>query len=114
MQGTVSSDKNEILFKRFGINYNNEPEMFKKGSVVYRQVGLALPLSTVAYLRPVSTRRDRPEGNSDGGAWPGVYYALEVAAREDAQTAPKGKGCSRPCRYHQGRILGKTVLDSIE
>jgi tRNA(His) guanylyltransferase len=35
-QGTVSSDKNEILFKRFGINYNNEPEMFKKGSVVYR------------------------------------------------------------------------------
>lgn len=37
-QGTVSSDKNEILFKRFGINYNNEPEMYKKGSVVYRQV----------------------------------------------------------------------------
>ncbi|KAF4251943.1 Glucose-responsive transcription factor [Aspergillus fumigatus] len=39
LQGTVSSDKNEILFKRFGINYNNEDEMFKKGSVVYRQVG---------------------------------------------------------------------------
>lgn len=39
MQGTVSSDKNEILFKRFGINYNNEDEMFKKGSVLYRQVG---------------------------------------------------------------------------
>ncbi|KAI9682835.1 MAG: tRNA-His guanylyltransferase [Bathelium mastoideum] len=35
-QGTVSSDKNEILFSRFGINYNNEPEMFKKGSVLYR------------------------------------------------------------------------------
>jgi tRNA(His) guanylyltransferase len=39
-QGTVSSDKNEILFKRFGINYNNEPEIFKKGSVVYRKYQL--------------------------------------------------------------------------
>lgn len=36
LQGTVSSDKNEILFSQFGINYNNEPEMYKKGSVLYR------------------------------------------------------------------------------
>ena len=36
LKGTVSSDKNEILFSRFGINYNNEPDVFKKGSVVYR------------------------------------------------------------------------------
>jgi len=40
LQGTVSSDKNEILFRRFGINYNNEPEIFKKGSVIYRQFQL--------------------------------------------------------------------------
>lgn len=32
--GTVSADKNEILFSKFGINYNNEPEMFKKGSLL--------------------------------------------------------------------------------
>lgn len=38
VQGTVSGDKNEILFKRFGINYNNEEEIYKKGSVLYRQV----------------------------------------------------------------------------
>ncbi|OKL55937.1 tRNA(His) guanylyltransferase [Talaromyces atroroseus] len=43
LQGTVSSDKNEILFSRFGINYNNEPEFFKKGSVVYRQYQLQEP-----------------------------------------------------------------------
>ncbi|PGH06204.1 hypothetical protein AJ79_06592 [Helicocarpus griseus UAMH5409] len=36
LQGTVSGDKNEILFSQFGINYNNEPEMYKKGSVVFR------------------------------------------------------------------------------
>ncbi|BDD57325.1 Glucose-responsive transcription factor [Monascus purpureus] len=43
LKGTVSSDKNEILFKRFGINYNNEPEIYKKGSVVYRQYQLEEP-----------------------------------------------------------------------
>jgi tRNA(His) 5'-end guanylyltransferase len=37
-KGTVSSDKNEILFSQFGINYNNEAEMFKKGSALFRDV----------------------------------------------------------------------------
>lgn len=35
--GTLSSDKNEILFKQFNINYNNEPEIFKKGTIIMRQ-----------------------------------------------------------------------------
>lgn len=35
--GTISSDKNEILFKEFGINYNNELEIFKKGTVLVRE-----------------------------------------------------------------------------
>jgi tRNA(His) 5'-end guanylyltransferase len=34
----VAADKNETLFSRFKINYNNEPEMYKKGSVVFRDV----------------------------------------------------------------------------
>ncbi|RMZ67403.1 hypothetical protein GMOD_00001320 [Pyrenophora seminiperda CCB06] len=36
LKGTVSSEKNEILFKEFGINYNNESECFKKGTVLFR------------------------------------------------------------------------------
>ncbi|KAI8933537.1 hypothetical protein NX059_009275 [Plenodomus lindquistii] len=36
LSGTVSSDKNELLFKDFGINYNKEPECFRKGTVLYR------------------------------------------------------------------------------
>ncbi|TYJ53922.1 hypothetical protein B9479_005471, partial [Cryptococcus floricola] len=32
LQGTTSKDKNEILFTRFQINYNNLPEAFRKGS----------------------------------------------------------------------------------
>lgn len=35
--GTVALDKNEILFSDFGINYNNEPEMFKKGTIIVRE-----------------------------------------------------------------------------
>ncbi|KAF1347910.1 Thg1 C terminal domain-containing protein [Delphinella strobiligena] len=36
LKGTISSDKNEILFSQFGINYNNEAEIWKKGTVIYR------------------------------------------------------------------------------
>ncbi|KAM7224382.1 tRNA guanylyltransferase [Rhypophila decipiens] len=43
LKGTLSADKNEILFKQFGINYNNEPEMFKKGSVIFRDYELVDP-----------------------------------------------------------------------
>ncbi|KAK6867803.1 tRNA(His) guanylyltransferase [Candida tropicalis] len=37
LMGTVSSDKNEILFKECGINYNNELEIFKKGTIFVRE-----------------------------------------------------------------------------
>lgn len=37
LKGTLSSDKNEILFSKCGINYNNEPEIFKKGTILVRE-----------------------------------------------------------------------------
>ncbi|EGD96857.1 tRNA(His) guanylyltransferase [Trichophyton tonsurans CBS 112818] len=46
LKGTVSSDKNEILFSRYGVNYNNEPEIFKKGSVLFRDYELEQVKST--------------------------------------------------------------------
>ncbi|KAM3565167.1 hypothetical protein ARSEF4850_001540 [Beauveria asiatica] len=45
LQGTLAADKNEILFSRFKINYNNEPEIFRKGSVVFRDYELVDPAS---------------------------------------------------------------------
>lgn len=33
----MASDKNEILYKEFGMNYNNELEIFKKGTVIVRE-----------------------------------------------------------------------------
>ncbi|CAG8747022.1 5640_t:CDS:2, partial [Ambispora leptoticha] len=35
--GTVSKEKNELLFSNFNINYNNLPEMYRKGSVLIRE-----------------------------------------------------------------------------
>lgn len=35
--GTFSSDKNELLFSRFGINYNNLPDMYRKGTILVRK-----------------------------------------------------------------------------
>lgn len=33
-QGTISSQKQEMLFSRFGLNYNTVDPMYKKGSIV--------------------------------------------------------------------------------
>ncbi len=42
LAGTFSKDKNELLYSKFSINYNNEPAMFRKGNVLlsYRVPGL--------------------------------------------------------------------------
>ncbi|CAG8574041.1 10583_t:CDS:10, partial [Diversispora eburnea] len=37
LRSTVSSEKNELLFSQFNINYNKLPEMFRKGSVLIRK-----------------------------------------------------------------------------
>lgn len=35
VQGTDKAAKNELLFRRFGINYTDLPDQFKKGSVLF-------------------------------------------------------------------------------
>lgn len=47
LKGTVSSDKNEILFKEFGINYNKEPDCFRKGTVMCRDVSTSFSSNVV-------------------------------------------------------------------
>lgn len=36
LSGTNAGDKNELLFSKIGKNYNNELEMFKKGTTLIR------------------------------------------------------------------------------
>ncbi|MCJ1479195.1 tRNA-His guanylyltransferase [Lambiella insularis] len=58
LKGSVAADKNEILFSRFGINYNNELDMFRKGSVVYRNYDV--PARSLGQDSP-DERRQRDE-----------------------------------------------------
>ncbi|MCJ1467588.1 tRNA-His guanylyltransferase [Pseudocyphellaria aurata] len=60
IQGTLASDKHEILFSRFKINYNNELEMFKKGSLLYRNVYIprSAPKLTQSFLEYKSLNAD--------------------------------------------------------
>ncbi|XP_023323552.1 probable tRNA(His) guanylyltransferase [Eurytemora carolleeae] len=37
LKGTVSGDKNEILYSEFGINYNKEPDQLKKGTTIIKR-----------------------------------------------------------------------------
>ena len=39
LKGSFSKDKHEILFKEFGINYNQEPEVYKRGTILIRVAG---------------------------------------------------------------------------
>ncbi|CZT51915.1 THG1 Protein required for tRNAHis guanylylation at 5 prime [Rhynchosporium secalis] len=50
LAGSLSADKNEILFSRFKINYNNEPEIYKKGSVVFRDYEMVEPGTALEIL----------------------------------------------------------------
>lgn len=36
LNGTLAKDKNEILFSEFGINYNNEPQQYRKGTTIIK------------------------------------------------------------------------------
>ncbi|KAJ5079794.1 tRNA(his) guanylyltransferase-related [Anaeramoeba ignava] len=38
LRGTFSNDKNELLFSKFGINYNDLPQINRKGTVLYRKI----------------------------------------------------------------------------
>lgn len=40
LKGTLAKEKHEILFSRFGINYNDEHEMFRKGSFIMKKANL--------------------------------------------------------------------------
>ncbi|KAF2093472.1 tRNA guanylyltransferase [Rhizodiscina lignyota] len=89
LQGTLSSDKNEILFSRFGINYNNEPEIFKKGSVVFREYEInPLVDQSSASVAPKPNPQFH-EGHTDSTDAP--QKLSKSAAEKDRKTKAKAK-----------------------
>ncbi|KAI4674224.1 uncharacterized protein J4E84_010730 [Alternaria hordeiaustralica] len=110
LKGTVSSDKNEILFKEFGINYNNEPECFKKGTVLYRDPRkLSLPVhrstSTLKATRDTSDEKESIVSPRDATSTPPRKVSPPIqknkalpsppmSAEEEMRTREKVKGNS--------------------
>lgn len=68
MKGTTSGDKNELLFSRFGINYNDTPRRFRKGTTLYRArpAAVALPEPPRSLLQGASKGGDDKDAPQDG------------------------------------------------
>jgi tRNA(His) guanylyltransferase len=92
LKGTVAADKNEILWSRFGLNYNNELEMFKKGSVVLREYALenAVPQSTEDECHS----RALQEADEESGA------ATEVLSKTQAERWRKARRKAKVVTLH--------------
>lgn len=91
LAGTLARDKHELLWSRFGINYNDEDEMFKKGSVVFREFDLSSPLS----LPPLPPLPPITAGDSGNG----------IGSGNDGDTA--GDGLSKSQREKRKKMYKK-------
>ena len=58
LKDTDSAAKNELLFSKYGINYNDLPAIFRKGSVIYRK---KVPVEEIAKRdgKPVTRLRSQ-------------------------------------------------------
>ncbi|KAJ7756987.1 Thg1 C terminal domain-containing protein [Mycena metata] len=58
LKGTVSKEKNEILFSRFHINYNTLDAQFRKGSILVREEISEEPVPDTSTTADTSTEND--------------------------------------------------------
>lgn len=58
LKGTTTGEKNELLFSKAGRNYHNEPDIFKKGTVVVRAKGSSIESQKYKSRDVVATHED--------------------------------------------------------
>lgn len=100
--GTLAKDKNEILWSRFGINYNNEEEMFRKGSVVYRNYGAV----------PESSADDKTDEKDDDSEK--KEMAAETKPTISPAEAQKGKSRSQQKREAKKLAKAEVVIEHVD
>ncbi|KAG9200693.1 tRNA-His guanylyltransferase [Epicoccum nigrum] len=91
LSGTVSADKNEILFQQFGINYNNEPACFKKGTILYRDFfspDVPRPIQNVATITNGDQTTAQPK--------PARSYSRPLSPTDDVKVQHSGTIPSYP------------------
>ena len=78
-----------MLFSRFGINYNNEPEIYRKGSVVFREYELA-PIKSTPTGEPQESSKE--EGVEDSNTASGAAEPFSKTQQEkQRKTRAKAK-----------------------
>jgi tRNA(His) guanylyltransferase len=102
----LAADKNEIMFSRFGINYNNEPEMYKKGSVVFRDVS-----NHTAAVMPLAKRHLADAGTQYELVDPGSH---QVAATMDALAEPVQQSKSQNEGDKKRRAKAEIVVEHLD
>ncbi|WOO82212.1 putative tRNA(His) guanylyltransferase [Vanrija pseudolonga] len=85
LQGTNSKDKNELLFSRFGTNYNDIPPYFRKGSVLVRVDPNPVPVVLLE-------ADDDADDDGDEDATPEAALASAVEKRLSVEAAAKANG----------------------
>lgn len=63
LSGTFSADKNELLFSEFGINYNNLPAMYRKGTILLKKRVVVPGMGDKQRLLIVPLHRDMIQEN---------------------------------------------------
>ncbi|KAL1412523.1 tRNA-His guanylyltransferase [Vanrija albida] len=89
LQGTNSKDKNELLFSRFGVNYNDIPAYFRKGSVLVRVNPNPVPVVLLEADEAEDSGAETPEA-----ALAVAVEKLEVNGRTEDASGPKQAGGS--------------------
>lgn len=81
LKGTLASDKHEILFSEFGINYNNEKSMYRKGSTIIRNKQAdGIAAHTINQIKQCSSVDDT---NPDHSRWEHNLFSGLVVSHED-------------------------------
>lgn len=115
-QGTDSKDKNELLFKKFDINYNKLPPMFRKGSTLVRTDPRAVaedaPAASTSLMGAASTERevlaDTPIGTT-GSDNIDDATSLDVADAHGPQHAAPRRRREKKVKPYEG-ISGDVVV----
>lgn len=94
-KGTLSGDKNEILFKTYGINYNELNPMFRKGSILLREAPTA-----AAPLERAETK--------DAGPVPNETDASPAASKKKTKAPKPFDGTKGPVVKLHEDLITKT------
>ncbi|KAF8193362.1 tRNAHis guanylyltransferase-domain-containing protein [Pholiota molesta] len=117
LKGTFSKEKHEILFARFGINYNQLDPRFRKGSVLFREEIAADAAEEVPSSSAAAPPEEAGEGQSGAEA---VSQPAAPATRYDATDEASGEASPAPAsgpmfpKKQKTKKKGKQPMTRIE